>query len=450
MVSTNTLCKKLLNVKSAVIEGANFYTDEEGVNHIRIHARPNVWHEDDCPFCHKRCRRYDKKNPHPRIWRGLDWGGTLVEISYDTHRIECPEHGVLVADVPWAYPGSGFTKDFDLTVGWLATYLPKSTVSEYMRIDWETVGRCVHRTMNDIEPEISRRLDGLVNIGIDETSYKKGHKYITIVVNHDTNTVVWAAQGHGKSVLTQFYRQLTPEQLSSIRVVTGDGAKWITECVNAFTPGCERCVDPFHVVEWAMEALDEVRREVWREAYDEALQLAKEHHGKKGRPSADDVEAAMVKAAKAKANEIKNSAYALGKAPEHLTENQQAKVEMIAKNNNRLYRAYCMKEMLRLLLKMKDVNEAEAELKQWLWRASHSRIDAFKKLYQKVRRHKEHILNAIRLGMSNARIEAINNKIKLIIRKAYGFRNIQNMLDMVYLVCSDLRITLPNRKSKAT
>ena len=95
-------------------------------------------------------------------------------------------------------------------------------------------------------------------------------------------------------------------------------------------------------------------------------------------------------------------------------------------------------------------NEAQIELKQWLWRASHSRIDAFKKLYQKVKRHKEHILNAIRLGMSNARIEAINNKIKLIIRKAYGFRNIQNMLDMVYLVCSDLRITLPNRKSKAT
>ena len=450
MVSTNTLYKKLLNVKSAVIEEANFYTDEDGVNHIRIHARPNVWHEDDCPFCHKRCRRYDKKNPHPRIWRGLDWGGTLVEISYDTHRIECPEHGVLVADVPWAYPGSGFTKDFDLTVGWLATYLPRSTVSEYMRIDWETVGRCVHRTMNDIEPEISRRLDGLVNIGIDETSYKKGHKYITIVVNHDTNTVVWAAQGHGKSVLTQFYRQLTPEQLSSIRVVTGDGAKWITECVNAFTPGCERCVDPFHVVELAMEALDEVRREVWREAYDEALQLAKEHHGKKGRPSADDVEAAMVKAARDKANEIKNSAYALGKAPEHLTENQQAKVEMIAKNNNRLYRAYCMKEMLRLLLKMKDVNEAEVELKQWLWRASHSRIDAFKKLYQKVKRHKEHILNAIRLRMSNARIEAINNKIKLIIRKAYSFRNIQSMLDMVYLVCSDLRLTLSNRRSKAT
>ena len=449
MVSANTLCKKLLNVKTAVVEGCDFYSDQDGVNHIRIHARPNKWHKDDCPICHKRCKRYDRKNPRPRIWRGLDWGGVLVEVSYDTHRIECPVHGVLVADVPWAYPGSGFTRDFDLTVGWLATYLPRSAVSEYMRIDWETVGRCVHRTLNDIEPERSKRLDGLVNIGIDETSYRKGHKYITVIVNHDTNTVVWAAQGHGKSVLEQFYRQLTPSQLSSIKVVTGDGAKWITECVNAFTPECERCVDPFHVVEWAMEALDEVRREVWREAHNEAVEIAKAHPRKKGRPKAGDAENAIINAAKAKADQIKSSAYALGKAPEHLTENQQAKVAMIAENNSRLYRAYRMKETLRLLLKIKDVDEAEAELKRWLWWASHSRIAAFKKLYQKIKRHKDHILNTIRLGMSNARIEATNNKIKLIIRKAYGFRNIQNMLDMVYLVCSNLRVPLPNRKPKA-
>ena len=449
MVSANTLCKKLLNVKTAVVEGCDFYPDQDGVNHIRIHARPNEWHKDDCPICHKRCKRYDRKNSQPRIWRGLDWGGVLVEVSYDTHRIECPVHGVLVADVPWAYPGSGFTRDFDLTVGWLATYLPRSAVSEYMRIDWETVGRCVHRTLNDIEPERSKRLDGLVNIGIDETSYRKGHKYITVIVNHDTNTVVWAAQGHGKSVLEQFYRQLTPSQLSSIKVVTGDGAKWITECVNAFTPECERCVDPFHVVEWAMEALDEVRREVWREAHNEAVEIAKAHPRKKGRPKADDTENTIINAAKAKADQIKSSAYALGKAPEHLTENQQAKVAMIAENNSRLYRAYRMKETLRLLLKIKDVDEAQAELKCWLWWASHSRIAAFRNLYLKIKRHKEHILNAIRLGMSNARIEATNNKIKLIIRKAYGFRNIQNMLDMVYLVCSNLRVPLPNRKPKA-
>ena len=171
MASANTLCKQLLGVKSAVVTGHDFYQDSDGVNHLRIHARPDKRHEDDCPFCHKRCRPYDVQTRLPRTWRALDWGGTLVEIQYRTHRILCPEHGVLVADVPWAYPGSGFTKDFDLTVGWLAVYLPRSTVSEYMRIDWETVGRCVHRTLNEIEPERSRRLDHLVNIGIDETSY---------------------------------------------------------------------------------------------------------------------------------------------------------------------------------------------------------------------------------------------------------------------------------------
>ena len=448
MVSANTLCKKLLNVKTAVVESADFYSDQDGVNHIRIHARPNIWHENDCPICHKRCKCYDTRNPQPRSWRALDWGATLVEVVYDTHRIDCPEHGVLVADVPWAYPSSGFTKDFDLTVGWLAVYLPRSVVSEYMRIDWETVGRCVHRTLNDIEPERSRRLDNLVNIGIDETSYKKGHKYITVIVNHDTNAVVWAAQGHGKTVLESFYKQLSKEQLSSIKVVTGDGARWITDCVREFTPDCERCVDQFHVVQWAMEALDEVRREVWNEAYADVKQLKKEHPRGKGRPKEDDPSTAIIRAAKEKAEEIKNSAYALGKAPEHLTEKQQLRVQMIAENNNRLYRAYRMKEMLRLLLKIKDVDEAEATLKRWLWWASHSRIPAFKELYEKIKRHKQHILNAIRLGMSNARIEATNNKIKLIIRKAYGFRNIQNMLDMVYLVCSDLRVPLPNRKPK--
>ncbi|MFA9379335.1 MAG: transposase, partial [Lachnotalea sp.] len=202
--------------------------------------------------------------------------------------------------------------------------------------------------------------------------------------------------------------------------------------------------------EWAMQALDEVRREVWREAYHEAVELAKANPRGKGRPRHDDPVISVVKAAKEKADEIKNSTFALGKAPENLTEKQQLKVELIAVTNNRLYRAYKLKEKLRLLLKIKDLDEAEKELKAWLWWASHCRIPAFVELNKKIRRHKEHILNTIRLGLSNARIEATNNKIKLIVRKAYGFRNIQNMMDMIYLVCSDLVIPLPNRKEKGT
>ncbi|MFD0704602.1 ISL3 family transposase [Alloscardovia venturai] len=400
---------------------------------------------NDCPFCHRRLPGYDTAAKHPKVWRAVDFGGILVEIEYSTHRVRCPEHGIVTADVPWAYPGSSFTKDFDLAVAWLAKYLPRSAVSNYMRIDWETVGNCISRSLHDLEPERSRRLNGLVNIGIDETSYRKGHKYITLIVNHDTNEVVWVAHGHGKSVLEQFYKGLTPEQLSSIKVVTGDGARWITDCVNEFTPDCERCVDPFHVVEWAMDALDEVRKERWHKAYEEASKLAKENPQKRGRPKSADRVAAAIKAACDKASEIKDSTYSLGKAPEHLTNRQQVRLDLIQAKDLQLLRAYSLKESLRLLLKIQDVNQAEKELKHWLFWTSHSRIPAFKELYKKIKRHKEHILNTIRFGLSNARIEATNNKIKLIIRKAYGFRNIQNMMDMVYLVCSNVRIPLPNR-----
>ncbi len=448
MASANTVFKKILNVKGLVVEKSTFYEDEVGVHHLELQVRPSKWAECRCPKCGRKCPKDGLSVREDRTWRSIDFGAVLVHLKGYTQRIKCPEHGSIVADVPWAYPGSRFTKDFDLAVGWLAEYLSKSAVSEYMRIDWETVGHCVSRALNEIEPDRSRRLNDLVRIGIDETSYKKGHKYITVILNHDTNTVVWAAPGHGKAVLDRFFRGLTEEQRNSIQVVTGDGAKWITSAIEEYCPNCDRCIDPFHVVEWATEAVDAVRREVWREAYNEYKQLEEAIPRGRGRPKLDDESSAMLTAARQKAADIKHSTYALGKAPENLTDNQKIRLEMIAQQNPRLYRAYRIKETLRLLLKLDGADEAEKELKSWLWWASHSRIPAICDLARKIRRHREHILNTIRLRISNARIEATNNKIKLIIRRAFGFRNIDNLIDLIYLVCSDLEVPLPNRKCK--
>ena len=450
MATLTTLCKMLIGVKDIVVNKREtyLYTDDDGVVHFHIAARPSRRSDYRCPICGRKCPGYDHRLEH-KTWRGLDLGSVLVEIEACTHRICCPEHGVVTASVPWAYPGSRFTKAFDLTVAWLATHLSRSAVSEFMRIDWATVGRCITRALKDLEPERSRRLDGLVNIGIDETSYRKGHKYITVVVNHDTNTVVWVHDGHGKAVLEQFYEELTPEQRASIRVVTGDGANWITDCVNKYTPDCERCVDPFHVVEWAMAAVDKVRVAAWREAQSKVRKLEEARDAKPGRPKKNDAEMSAISSAREDAKAIKNSAYALGKAPENLTAGQRLKLQIIAVSNPRLNRAYQRKEELRLLLKNEDSDVAAEELKRWYWKASHSRIEEINDLARKIKRHKEHILNAIRYKMSNARIEATNNKIKLIIRKAYGFRNIYNMIDMVYLVCSRIKVPLPNRKPKS-
>ena len=206
MISSNTLLKKIIGVKDVVVTDAEIHCDKDGVTRLTIEARPNSWNQNKCPFCgRKRLPGYDRPSQSPRVWRGLDFGGVMVNIKSQTNRIVCPEHGVVTADVSWAYPNSSFTKDFDMTVSWLAKYLPRSTVSEYMRIDWKTVGKCISRSLHDLEPDLSRRLDGLVHIGIDETSYCKGYKYITVIVNHDTNTVVWADDGHGKAVLSKFY-----------------------------------------------------------------------------------------------------------------------------------------------------------------------------------------------------------------------------------------------------
>ena len=327
----------------------------------------------------------------------------------------------------------------------MALQLSKSAVASYMRIKWDTVGRCIHRVHQYLEPDTSKRLDGLVSIGIDETSYRKGHKYITIVVNHETNTVVWAGERYGKEVLTKFMESLNEEQRAAIKTVTADGAQWITACVEKYLPNATRCIDSFHVVEWGMEALDKVRRESWRDAQAKVHRLGKNG---KGRPQKGDAHAAELAAARKEAREIKGSTYALGKAPENLTDSQKRKLEMIQNHDNRLYRSYLLKEDLRLLLKMTDVEEAEHALHKWVQWARHCRIPEFVELQRKVRRHKDHILNTIREQVSNARVESMNNKIKLIIRRAYGFRNIQNMIDLVMLGCSTIVVPLPNRPQR--
>ena len=188
-----------------------------------------------------------------------------------------------------------------------------------------------------------------------------------------------------------------------------------------------------------------VCREAWRDAYSSYKDKAKEIKRKKGKPKNSDTAFKKLNEAKQKATDIKTSTYTLGKAPENLTKNQAAKLEMIANTDLKLYRGYTLKEQLRLALKLSNTDEAKDELKTFFWKATHSRIKVFKELAYKIRRHEEHILNTIETKISNARVESINNKIKLFLRKAYGFRNIQNILDMILLGCSNILIPLPNQ-----
>lgn len=121
--------------------------------------------------------------------------------------------------------GSRFTKSFDETRAWLRIYAVRSTVSEYLQVEWHTVGGICQQVYQELEMASPSRFDGLVNIGIDETSYKKSHKYMTVVINHDIYSMVWCRKGHGKEVLSQFFQLLTEEQRASIRCVSTDSTR---------------------------------------------------------------------------------------------------------------------------------------------------------------------------------------------------------------------------------
>lgn len=148
----------------------------------------------------------------------------------------------------------------------MAVNCSRVAVAAFMRISWNTVGSIIERVEKDLDINPNARFDNLVRIGVDETSYRKGYKYITTVVNHDTGNVIWVANGHGKTIFEQFFKLLTPEQRNNIQLVSDNGAKWIDECIKEYCPNANRCVDPFHVIKWAMDALDSVRVDAWLEA----------------------------------------------------------------------------------------------------------------------------------------------------------------------------------------
>ncbi len=260
---------------------------------------------------------------------------------------------------------------------------------------------------------------------------------MTVVLDHDTARVIWCCKGHGKEVLRSFFLLLSAEQRSSIKVVTADGARWIADVVAEYCPNAERVMDPFHVVQWMTDLLDDVRKQVWNDA--RAAEGASAKKRKRGRPKKGEEPPAS------KAKAVKNSRYSLLKNPENLTENQQIVLGRVAREDKRLYRVYLMKERLRDVFKAKDGKAAAELLDSWLKSACHSGIVALKELSKKIRRHREAIVRSVALGISNARVEAMNTKIKLTVRMGYGFRNIDNLISLVMLRCSNLPISLPGR-----
>ena len=473
---------------------------------IYVHARPFKRVQGLCPICRKKCSGYDTKYETDSTWRAPNLNGIPVYICYRPRRIECSEHGVLTEYIPWQDGKSRFTEDFNNEIAWMASRMSRTAIALFEDIDWRTVGNCIKAAQGRLEPDVTVRLHGLRRICVDETSYRKGFSYITVVYDMDRNRVAWIHEGHGLEIFRIFCEALSPAEREKIEIVAGDGARWIDTCVRDYFPNAIRCIDFFHVAEWANEKLDKVRTataakasaeyerrkkeyqkaeseearaaeeaEKQRQAAEaelatmpkrgrpsrrklellsflaslqEAMQPEQRKFGKRGRPRKEQLSPEhqeILDKLSEKAKSIKGAKHALGHKPENCTENQAAKIKLIENEYPDLYRAYQLKESLRLLLHMKDAGQAAVELEQWIRDAAGSGLKPMEELSEKIARHRVNILNSISCQANSAKSEAVNTTIKVLIKMARGFRNIGNMIALIYLKCSDLVIPLHNR-----
>lgn len=207
-----------------------------------------------CPHCAYRTRwRYDTR-PVDSRWRHLDLGTWRLEIRATLRRLSCPTHGVVVEAVPFARTGAHLTRDLDDLLAWLATRMDRTAVARLTRVSWRTVGRACERVVaTELDPD---RLDGLFRIGVDEISWRKHHKYLTLVVDHDRGRVIWGAKGKDALTLDAFFDELGPERSAQLSAVSMDLGPAFLKSVTAegHAPQAVVCADPFHLVKVRHEA----------------------------------------------------------------------------------------------------------------------------------------------------------------------------------------------------
>jgi transposase len=402
---------RLLRLDGIWVRGVRFSTDRVVVS-VALRRRRLC-----CPLCGYSTRHRHNRQQVESSWRHLDLGSWRLELRAQLRRLECPQHGVRVEGVPFARHGSGFTRDFEALVAWLATKTDKTTITRLVRIDWGTVGRIIARVCADeLDPD---RLENLFEIGVDEVSWKRQHNYLTLVADHIRGQIVWGHEGNGAATAGRFFKQIGRSRSKAIEVISLDMGPGYAKAAREHAPQAIIAIDPYHVVAVANRALDEVRRAYWNELR-----------------RVGDRDAAR---------RFKGARWSLLKAPDRLNDEQSATLRRLRRAGGEVWRAYTLKEALRAIfqpgLTLQDVTIL---LDRFISKATRSRLRPFLRRAQTIARHRDGILHAIRLGINQGRTEALNNKVRLITRRAYGFHSAEALLALVMLTCGPITLQPPH------
>jgi len=403
----STAFNRTLGIDGASVSEVRF-AQEGVVVGVRLRRRRRV-----CSRCGQVCHA-----THDTVlsrWRHLNLGAQRCYLDCWVRRVKCPDCGVRVEAVPWARPGARFTREFEDVVAFLAQQMAKDPIARLMRVAWDTVGRIIERVV--AERLDGRRLGGLQRIGVDEVSYRKHHRYLTLVADHDSGQVVWAAKGRNAQTLQTFFDELG-ERKATLTAVSIDMSGSYEAAIRANAPQAQVCFDPFHVVKLAGDAVDQVRRDEWNA------------HGRSTTP---------------RGKWVKGTRWALLKAPDRQSLSQLGTLGEVFDANQRLYRSFLLYTQLRLLYQLEDPALAPAHLDAWLAWASRSKLKPFIKAARTLRARRDGILAAIALGLSNGRLEGLNSKVRLISHRSYGFHSAAPLIALIYLGCGGIEINLPMR-----
>ncbi|HEX7481011.1 MAG TPA: ISL3 family transposase [Polyangiales bacterium] len=362
-ILSNILGMKCVRVRGCEFEEAGLVIDVAPTTRI-----------GRCSGCGCRVRKlYDHRSG--RRWRHLDLGGMRVELRYDLRRVDCFRCRVRTELVPWAEPDSMFTRPFEHQVGYLAQCMDKTAIVGLMGIAWYTVGSIAERVVKRLSP--ADRLTGLRVIGVDELSYRKHHKYVTIITDHDTGKVVWAHEGKSAATLDAFFAELGKERCAQLSTVTMDLSQAYIASVKANAPQAQVVFDRFHVQKLAHDALDEVRRAL----------VAKHTEPDQRRA-------------------LKKTRFALQKNPENRSSVERRKLAQIQVKNRPLYRGMLLKDSLAAILDRRQYYVARDQLHGWLAWASRSKLAPFVRVARTIRKHLHGVLAYLNTGLSNGRSDS--------------------------------------------
>lgn len=366
-----------------------------------------------CPCGKRQHGSYDRRR---RRWRHLDLGRCRLWLVCDIRRLNCPDCGVITEELPWARPGARHTRDFEDMVLWLAQRTDRTSVATLMRCAWETVTAIINRGVAELLDQ--RRLQQFYRIGVDEICYRHPHRYLTVVGDHDTGTVVDIRTGRSEQSLTEFYEAQPDSMLEHITAVSMDVSRAYIGATRSKVSSATICFDGFHIMRWVNRALDAV--------------FAAAASGPNKVP--------MTSA------QWRTTRWALRTGENKLTDDKRALVNQIARANRHVGRAWALKEQLRDLYRYDhEPGVARRLLKAWITAAKRSRIPTFVALGKRFGVYFDGILAAIELGISNALAEGINAKIRLINARGYGHHSADTLTSMIYLCLGGLQVKLPTR-----